>query len=93
MKTIAIIAIAGLALFATAAAAHQIGWGHGPRGGHMTQYQTGWGHTQRVGHMSQHRNGLRGNCPMNDAAAGQYMGNPGYRSTSGNVVNLPDAAK
>ena len=58
MKRIALITFAGLALFATAAAAHQNGWGN--------NYKLGNGHMQQVGYTG-------GGCAMNSNIMGRGM--------------------
>ncbi len=92
MKIIAIIAIAGLALFATAAAAHQSGWGHGSGTGHMSRYHNGGGHTPGTGHMNGHRN-FQGNCPMNNGTTGRFMANPGLPPTGADPATPPASAQ
>ncbi len=66
MKRIVLITIGTLALFATAAAAHQSGWGQGNRG----KFNRG----QQV-------NMTGGTCPMNTNMMGQGMMNRGMRGT------------
>ena len=66
MKRIVLITLGTLVLFATAAAAHQSGWGHGNRGN--------WSRGQQI-----NTNG--GSCPMNTNVTGQGMMNRGMTGT------------
>lgn len=74
MKRIALITLASLALFATAATAHQNGWGN--------NHMRGNGSMQRRGYSN-------GNCPMGGNMMGNRMGNRMGNQMGNRMMNTP----